>query len=98
MTYREAWEDEYEAELARAVDELKAAGRMPFVGVAEGEDDDGAPTHWYAEDPDTGEVLSPSFKIDDYTWEREKPQYFNLGDLEEQIQDRAVERWGRDPV
>jgi len=91
----EPWLDAYDSELEMAVEELKAAGKRPYVNAMEGEDEDGAPTHWYAEDPETGEALSPRFDVHDFTWEDENPSYFNLYSLQEEVQDRVVAEWHR---
>lgn len=87
----------FDAELQIAVSALKAEGKKFYVLCVEGEDEDGAPTHWYPGDPDRNEVaLGPLVPMeggvaDTDEWERHNPGYVELLTLMEEIQERIDE-------
>lgn len=99
----DGWEPAYNAALREAVESLMAAGKKPYYFYVVGEDEHGAPTHWYPGDPDDEDrAFGPVIPMEDGladtgAWERENPGYFELLGLMDEIHDRVKEDWGGMP-
>jgi hypothetical protein len=94
-----AWNEALDSEVKKALDEAQAAGKKLYTIYVLGEDEEGAPTHWYPGAwGDSENAFGPVRPLvgglcDTAVWERENPGYIEVLSLMEEIQDRLTEEW-----